>query len=167
MDYKMIFLDVDGVINCDKTQEMCEKYCGIDGELLKNLATLVKEAKKAGPVSIVLTSTWADNWYPSYGDKDWNDVYANYLDGKLAEVGLHAVDKIASVTDYYRGWQIDQYLKAHQEITHYVILDDEPFDMEKRPSLKKHFVNTTMANGFTEQYITYALDILKIEREWF
>ena len=57
---KYIFLDIDGVLNCNNTTDDCFGMTGIEDRLVEKLSTIVN-ATGAG---IVLTSTWRDYWEP-------------------------------------------------------------------------------------------------------
>ena len=62
---KIIFLDIDGVLNCDTTVESCGNYLGIDNSKLKLLAEIVDKTK----AKVVLTATWKDKWFRGGGEK--------------------------------------------------------------------------------------------------
>ena len=88
---KVIFLDIDGVLNEEKSRSRCCGYKGIDDNKAKNLASIVK----ATGAEIVLISTWKDDWRKT--DKARQGMMANYLDKKLKKQGLYVLDKTASV----------------------------------------------------------------------
>ena len=156
----IIFLDVDGVINCDSTQDtVCGGYVGIDDALVKNLEDLCDRFEDK--VSIVLTTTWAEKWYRDFRDKEEQDEFANILDERLRKYKLHAIDKIADPISYYRGKYVYEYLNKHPEIEGYVILDDFDFDFLDYPEVASHWIQTTEAQGFHEGLIDFAEDIIK------
>ena len=56
---KVIFLDVDGVLNSVRTKEQTPSGCtGIESKLVKNLAKIVNETKAI----LILTSDWKIEW---------------------------------------------------------------------------------------------------------
>lgn len=54
---KIIFLDIDGVLNCNNTVETCNGLTGIDPKLAKNLVNILD----ATDASIVVSSSWRKN----------------------------------------------------------------------------------------------------------
>ena len=86
---KIVFLDIDGVLNCEGSRSRCVGYRGIDDKKVENLAKIVK----ATGAEIVLTSTWKEDWRKT--DKAHQGMMANYLDKKLKKQGLNALDKTA------------------------------------------------------------------------
>ena len=74
---KIVFLDIDGVLNCEGSRSRCAGYRGIDDKKAENLAQIVK----ATGAEIVLVSTWKEEWRKT--DKAHQGIMANYLDKKL------------------------------------------------------------------------------------
>ena len=56
---KVVFLDIDGVLNEEKSRSRCCGYKGIDDKKVENLAKIIKTTNAA----IVLISTWKDDWF--------------------------------------------------------------------------------------------------------
>ena len=123
---KVIFLDVDGVLNnIDNIKKCCKKsinkketfYSGknvpFDIKCLKNLAKVVK---KTG-AKIVLSSTW--RIYKSH-------IYV--LEARLAEYGLRIYDK-TDIINMIKGAEITEWLKQHRDIENYVVIDDEEYNL--------------------------------------
>ena len=156
---KIIFLDVDGVLNSHSTKDLCGPYRGIEDSKVNLLKKLV-DASKA---KIVLVSTWKEYWYKSVRLKDKQDDLAIYLDIKLSQQGL----KISDKTDDYilnRGEGILDYIdRLHNrgiEVDKYVIFDDEMFDY-KETKLTKHLIQTSFYdNGLEQKHILRAIKML-------
>ena len=55
---KVIFLDVDGVLNCHSTKDKCGDYIGIDDKKV----ALLKEIVDATGAIIILVSSWKEWW---------------------------------------------------------------------------------------------------------
>ena len=55
---KVIFLDIDGVLNCQSSKSSCHGMVGIDNDKVKRL----KEIVKATGAKMVLISTWKTDW---------------------------------------------------------------------------------------------------------
>ncbi len=54
---RIIFLDVDGVLNCSSTKERFQGFIGIDDRFAKTFASLVKKSREDEPTEIVLSSS--------------------------------------------------------------------------------------------------------------
>ena len=154
---KIVFLDIDGVLNCEGSRSRCVGYRGIDDKKVENLAKIVK----ATGAEIVLISTWKEDWRKT--DKSRQGMMANYLDKKLKKQGLTALDK---TRDYVgkrhlsRGEGILDYLMRN-EAESYVILDDFQFDYDSC-GLTDRYVKTDNYNGgLTEILAQKATEILK------
>ena len=155
---KVIFLDIDGVLNEENSRSRCCGYKGIDDKKVGNLAKIVK----ATGAEIVLISTWKDDWRKT--DKRHQGMMANYLDRKLAKQGLTVLDKTESVDKssgfhLSRGEGILQYLSTHS-VEKYVILDDYQFDYDGC-GLTGNYVKTDNNNGgLTEELAHKAIGFL-------
>lgn len=144
---KYIFLDVDGVLNNNRTvAKSPEGYVGISSGLVKRLARIVK----ATGAQLVLSSTW----------KTSNPEDFKYLSRKLMQSGLYLVGKTKEPENraWRRGLGIKNYITEHECDT-YVILDDELYDFEEEKMLD-HTVLTDARNGLTEDDVKKAIDIL-------
>lgn len=162
---KVIFLDIDGVLNyrtCKERLPNCKYIVGIEDSRIERLAKIV-EATNA---QIILTSTWKLNW------TNEEDEQGIYLDRKLAKYGLHILD--STEDDEWNRWSgIKDYLDKHSKyIESYVILDDEIFPdymiasglMNKlKPEVEEHLVKTDFYasdGGLQEEDVQKAIDIL-------
>lgn len=151
---KVIFLDIDGVLNSNDTLQKIhyhQKFKGIspkcaelDEDNIRNLNNLVRQTN----AKIVLHSSWR------YG-------YSQY-DGAILtafrEMNLH-VDDIVSVKIPDKDKAISDYIKNHPDISHYVILDDYPLF----PSHESSFIEITADHGLTESYFPQILKLLGYE----
>ena len=159
---KIIFLDIDGVLNCRTSKSYChdDKYgliTGIDFDKVKRLAKIV-EATNA---KIVLSSDWRVGWEKHYTAR--KPSHAKYLDNHLKKKGnLIIFDKtpIINKGSWYRGEEIITYLNLHSDITHYVILDDTLFEDFNRKEIKEHLVLTDYIIGLTDNDVEKAIKIL-------
>ena len=79
---KVIFLDIDGVLNCRSSKSRCGCYIGIDNDKVKRLRQIVE----ATGAEIVLCSSWKKWWLPA--NKAEQDRNATYMDKKLQCEGL-------------------------------------------------------------------------------
>ena len=155
---KVVFLDIDGVLNEEKSRSRCCGYKGIDDKKAENLAKIVEETN----AKIVLISTWKDDWRKT--DKAHQGMMANYLDKKLKKQGLAVLDKTKSIDKngfhFSRGEGILQYL-ADNKVEKYVILDDYQFDYDSC-GLTDHYIKTNAhSGGLTEQLAEKAIKTIK------
>ena len=153
----VVFLDIDGVLNEEKSRSRCCGYLGIDDKKVKKLAKIVEETN----AKIVLISTWKDDWQKS--DKTRQGMMANYLDRKLKKKGLAVLDKTKSIDKngfhFSRGEGILQYL-SDNKVEKYVILDDYQFDYDSC-GLTDFFIKTDTYNGgLTEELSIKAIKLL-------
>lgn len=159
---RVIFLDIDGVLNCDHTRQKIPgtTFHGIEDNKVDLLQRLVQTCG----AEIVLSSDWKIGWEPI--DKDKNDSHANYLDMKLAQYGLAILDKTPdSNSRFSRGQEIRQWLDEQDNVTDYVILDDERFGDFSDNKLGSHFVQTSWKDGLQKNNIRKAQKILMGELE--
>ena len=151
----VIFLDVDGVLNCRSTKERCNGYLGIDDDKVRRLRQIVD----ATGAAIVLSSTWKDNWERKR--KELQDELANYLDQKLKNEGMEILDKTED--EYWdRGAGILKWIDTHS-VDSFVILDDIQFDYEELGLLDR-FVETSVGasnGGLQEDHVKRAIEILE------
>lgn len=131
---RIVFLDVDGVLNnCHTTDRICHFY-GVDDYLISRLATLINESNKTENTNIVLVSTWRLEWESSVISKDISQKMYDYLVEKLKEQDLN----IFSSTKYiqsenrrngFRYREIEEWLEDHKSlnISSWCILDDEEY----------------------------------------
>ena len=142
---KIIFLDVDGVLNNASYIKKCYKrsinkkktiYSGknvpFDPHNLKNLAKIVN---KTG-AKIVLSSTW--RIFKSH-------IYV--LEARLAEYGLRIYDKTDNI-NMIKGAEITEWLKQHRDIENYVVIDDEEYNLSNFID-NKHLVIVDSKYGLT------------------
>ena len=145
---KIIFLDVDGVLNCATTEERVRALLFVEDRKIQMLKELVDETG----ATIILSSTWRfgfenPNLYPELLE----------LENKLAQFGLLIEGSTPVDARRHRGKEIDEWLKAHaDEVESFVILDDDS-DMKPWGS---HLVKTSWANGLQPNHIRAANKIL-------
>lgn len=153
---KVIFLDIDGVLNCEGSRSRCAGYRGIDDKKAESLAKIVR----ATGAEIVLVSTWKEEWRKT--DKAHQGMMANYLDKKLKKQGLTVLDKTPAYIEdeiLSRGEGILYYLHRH-EVKNYVILDDYQFDYDSC-GLTDNYVKTDNYNGgLTDELAQKTIKIL-------
>ena len=144
---KVIFLDIDGVLNCSDSKSECFGYTGIDNVRIKRLRRIVEETG----AKLILTSTWKEHWYKESFNKPLQDELANYLDRKFKRERLSILDKTADIDDS-RSKGILQAL-AKYSIEQFLIIDDKIFDYNEF-QLMSHLIQTDYENGGLTEEIT-------------
>ncbi len=145
----VIFLDVDGVLNCSSTGERIYQCIGVDPvkvQLLRRLADMMQ-------ARIVLSSSWKDGWDP---DPSSCDDFGRYLAKCLAAEGLVIADK-TSDDGLNRGEGIVRWIRKHGPLRAFLILDDERFDF-KTCGIARHWVQTSYfgnPGGLLEKHLPY------------
>ena len=142
---KVIFLDVDGVLNNDgyfeRTKNEKQNRIELDDENIKCL----KEIIDLTGAKVVVTSTWKEL-----------RIYSKLI-SYLKTFGIEVYDKTIHMS-YNRGDEIRKYLSTH-EIDNFIILDDEIF--KDFNELISHLVKTDFYNvGLTEKHKTLALKLM-------
>lgn len=130
---RVLFLDVDGVLNSIKTKVATGGY---PTELTHReqfdwmAIRLLQRLCNSSGVQVVLSSAWRLHY-------DYKDV-AKAFD-------LPIIDRTPSLLGC-RGNEIKHWLDNHVECTHYAILDDDP---DMLPEQKTQFVQTSAYEGMT------------------
>ncbi len=151
---KIIFLDIDGVLNSLQYDlHRGERDGNIDVTRLPLIKSLVEQT---GAV-IVLTSTWRRHWS---ADETERDSVGEAINAAFEKAGLSIYGKTPdkAVADT-RALQIKTWLAEHSEATDFVVFDDEFFGWEDiEPFVVK--TNPRIGRGLEERHIRQALTIL-------
>ena len=156
----ILFLDVDGVLNCHTTTETSPSgMIGIGDVQLNFLKELIDKTNSL----IVLTSTWRlefdENFNPKTDD-------AKYLIEKLNGKNLKIYDMLRKEINEYdsRGTQIVDWISEHPQFKKFLILDDEYFNY--RELNLKYFVKTNFYGvGLNKKAIKKSIYKLKQQKE--
>lgn len=169
---KIIFLDVDGVLNSDRT---LYEYASLEDDLIQNLKNIVD----ATNANIVLSSSW--RCVPSamrdlieklteydlhLSGATPDEVRLKYMlnkgfNPKEKYLDRNRLDPMTGERDDYvwdRGAEIYYWLDHHTNIENFVILDDEDFDIAMY--YPDNFVKTSFAVGLTKTDAEKAISIL-------
>lgn len=152
---KIIFLDIDGVVNCISTKVRApSKVVGVEQRLISR----IKQIVEATGAKLVLSSTWRQDWfYEHMGGNDWP-----YLRDEFAKQNLYFIDHTPLHKDRNRGREIQDWLEnTSYDVTSYVIIDDEMYDI--RDLHKGHMVKTSYGYGIEPKAVDLAIEILRKE----
>lgn len=151
---KVIFLDVNGVLNDSRTKPM---IIGIDKAHVRQLKQIVD----ATGAEIVLTSTWKNGWEPNRRSTQQPTPYGKYLANKLFNFKLKPIDKTTdNIID--RGTGIKTWLNHHPWVKNYVVIDDDVF-RDYDEEIFRHFVHTHFIHGLTDGHVENAISILNMK----
>ena len=145
---KVIFLDIDGVLNDHTVQYQCgkNKFCGIYPAKVKLLNTILR---KTG-AGVVLSSAWRymilNGAMTPTGFQYLLNIHG--FDGQL--VGNTCADE--EIKD--RSDQIKEWVKLNKP-ARWLAIDDLPL------KLVPNFIQTVSSVGLEEKHIKQAIDILK------
>jgi hypothetical protein len=139
---KVIFLDIDGVLNCATTKERWGGFIGMSEDKVLLFNRILEETG----AYVVLSSTWRH-------DKDWLET--------MFRNGLNIDRFIGRTKDLggMRGFEINEWLSRYQEnhyIENFVILDD---DSDMLPGQK--LFRTTWEHGLTEDIANQIIEYFK------
>ena len=173
MKKSVVFLDIDGVLQPEYAQKrfkydldelrdtLAQKYenpayrhydkydlgavfYDWDQASVENLKLLLKKTN----AEIVLSSSW----------RKFNpiDVLKNYF--RLHDLDAYIVDYAPILDKATRAVEVETYLNAHPEISHFLILDDIDFGFSAQ--FPHHFVQTGKESRLTDAYLQQSLEIL-------
>lgn len=137
---KVIFLDVDGVLNYATPQKLKGWVAWPRPDCLQYLKQIVAITG----AKIVVHSHWR-----------LSPTSFNLLTGALNRVGLEIFDVTPEI-DKNKIVEIKTYLAWHTNITNFVILEDDDLGLD----LKKHQIRTIPGIGLTKEHIEEAIKIL-------
>ena len=168
MSRRVIYLDVDGVLNNGSTQELSpDGWTGISPGKVKILRRILD----ATGAELVLTSTWRNEWSPDYEECTAD---GKYLTDRLMAEDIRISDKIQSDLTALRGLEITMHAEQNG-ITSWIVLDDEPFDFfmqgicdtpsEQRPA---RWIRTTIGyhGGLQEKHIARAVKLFAAQERF-
>lgn len=131
---KVIFLDIDGVLNSDEYFDKIKNLNiqGIESEVDVEKIKLLKKAVDETGANVVLTSSWRYK------------RNAQYLKELLLNYNIYT-DSTPFIQNK-RGLEIKQWLANHSDVEDFVILDDEVFDSYDESLIKK-LIKISDSNG--------------------
>jgi hypothetical protein len=111
---KIIFLDIDGVLNCDKTPNPRKFPYIVDKKLLERLNRLLERTK----AKVVLSSSWRCDPVGLLAAKHW---------------GVPFIDVCPDRPKSPRGKEMLTWLAEHPRVTRFAIIDDEDDELDDLP----------------------------------
>lgn len=158
MGRKIIFLDIDGVLNSSEFDDHCRGTYLIDpaaedlldAEAVMTLRYIVDQTG----AEVVMSSSWRE-----YPEAKWHAIM------QLDLYGVQVIDSTPPSSPVktwdYRNEEIKAWLDQHPEVTGYLILDDIPMTFLEQA---QHQVLTTMQKGLLREHADKAIEILNTEK---
>lgn len=140
----VLFLDVDGVLNWDDLRRGSPSCDVVSQEAIERIRDLCEKFD----LSIIVSSTWRR--YP-----DLMEI----LEKGLIKSCLRIWDTTPTDLDTCnrgRGVYISKWLENHGDVTSYIIIDDDIYDMQDH---KGHCIKTDDKEGFTEAKLKEAIEL--------
>lgn len=142
---KVLFLDIDGVLNCDTTKErlsdsfgVLSGFVGLDNRLVDRYLSWLK----GKDIRVILSSTWRTDQRLMDHLNEHGIFWADTT--KLIKTGGTLFTCYAS-----RGQEIDDWLKNHSTVTHVAILDD----IGQMKPVGRYLVQTSERLGLQEHHL--------------
>ena len=152
---KILFLDIDGVLNSDAFADYMLEEDNVDifnEDMLDERAIIqLKKIVMATDAEIVLSSSW--RWYKDTRDKVHQQLRAKNID--FVDTTPREINTAMS-----RGMEIKAWLDEHPEVEKFVILDDDDLRIEE---YLPYHVKTTFRYGLTREKAAEAIQILNGE----
>ena len=126
---KVIFLDVDGVLNCKKTANPRKLPYVVDRRLLARFKRLLDRTG----AKVVLSSTWRYDPAGLFSAKHWGIPF----------IGITPDMPKRPRRDEIRAW-----LKKHPKVTRFAVIDDEDDELDELPLFQP-----SAATGLTDKIV--------------
>jgi hypothetical protein len=127
---KIIFLDIDGVLNCRKTPNPRKLPYVVDPKLLRRFKRLLERTG----AKVVLSSTWRYDPAGLFSARHW---------------GIPFIDVTPDMPKRPRCSEILAWLKAHPKVKRYAVIDDEDDELDELPLFQP-----SAATGLTQKIAT-------------
>src|SRR3954452_19174775 len=140
---KVVFLDIDGVLNSDATPNPRKFPYIVDKTLLRRLKTLLKRTG----AKVVLSSTWRYDPAGLFSARHW---------------GIPFIGCIPDKPNRPRRDEILLWLKRHPRVKRFAVLDDDDDELDELPLFQP-----SPSTGLTREIVTAMGDYLngKSERD--
>jgi hypothetical protein len=151
---KVIFLDVDGVLNCTKTERGWGKMRFVDTRKMLR----VREICDRTGAKVVISSSWREGAQDDALPVDkmqWQALISEFDKHRIPVIGMTPI-----AHDRWRGDEISMWLKSQEEpVKDFVIVDDIICDLTRFLSVGR-VVQTVDAWGLTKEKMEECIKIL-------
>lgn len=157
---KVIFLDIDGVLNPltniyykkKNNQPTSSYFIKFPGDKIYRLKRICDCTK----ASVVISSSWRIGF--NVNTMEPSKSYKNICN-QLIPYGINIIGWTPLHQDRNRGREIAQWLDTHNDISNYIIIDDEVSDI--LPLHRGRIVKTTSMLGLQDIHVNIAINLLK------
>lgn len=152
---KVIFLDIDGVLNFNGCRDKIGGLYFVNDDKIK----LLKEIIDRTGAKVVLSSTWRFGWFDrDYGIHSSNREDFERLEEKIKEFGIEFLSRTPRTSDGYRGNEIKIWLEkwGGEKVERFIIID-EGADM--KPYMNR-LVQTSFKIGLERKHVKKAVKML-------
>lgn len=151
---RVIFLDIDGVLNSEEWDRYVQSFTYgarfnscylLSQEMILRLQNVVFQTN----AEIVLTSSWRTN--------------ERAMDALRRQLSLYHLSIRDTTVSYAYGSRADEvklWIKSHSNVTSYAIIDDYDDGFTQDEVLSTHFVQTAYAYGLTHEKAAEIIEIL-------
>ena len=146
---KVIFLDIDGVLNAGEFWNHDEGSFQVHDPLIQNLNLILKKVPRT---KIVISSSWRYHYKSA-------EALAQFLEQRGLKKGVVIDFTPVRLSGQRRENEIQEWLDDHPKIKSFVVLDDDDFDLKKFEG--KQLVKTTFHEGLTLECAEMAIKILE------
>ena len=156
---KVIFLDIDGVLNSEEFAIWCSEFPDFIREggsnwVDPNAVKMIVYLCEKHDVKLVISSSW--RIFDTYNTIEYFKRYRDLIPLCNYIVGVTPRSMDDRIWES-RGEEIQQYLDTHPEVENYVIVDD---DNDMLESQKDHFVRCNYMFGLIPGKVIEIEDIL-------
>lgn len=151
---KIIFMDIDGVLN---SVAYDRQRTADQGNIDETRLPLLKRIIDTTQACIVLTSSWRKHWVK---DQNLCDDIGREINALFAAYGLPIYDKTPVLPENDRAEEVRLWLKEHNDTESFAILDDIAFGWGD--DLQDHLVRTNcrVGRGLEDEHVQKAIAIL-------
>ena len=165
MKKKLLFLDVDGVLNPNtnilhrkrKGESTSSYHIRLPGDKLYRLKRIIDNTN----AEIIITSSWRIGFRRSTMQPPPSMIN---LSNQLAEYGMYISGCTPLHYDRHRGEEISHYLnifiKENRYLPQYAIIDDNISDIV--PLHRGHVIQTTTLLGLQDEHVNIAISLLNV-----
>lgn len=153
---KIIFLDIDGVLNFKECNSIFDEYYFVDDEKLMILKEIINQTG----AKVVLSSDWKIGWiHRDEGIVSPKSKRFIALEEKMNEFGITLFSKTPIGNQDYRGDEIKSWIEqwGGEKIENFVIIDDMD---DMRPYKNKLVKTSFLKGGLQYAHMEKAIEIL-------
>lgn len=145
---KILFLDIDGVLNSDLYYRSVDRTKANWTRFDPTVVVLIKKLIEEFSLKVVITSTWRFGAVKMLKDE-------LIKSGLISHLHMHW--KTPNIHPPHRGSEIKLWIEKHHDVNDYVIIDD---DMSILDEQKTNYVQTELKIGMNEIHYSQAKEIL-------